>query len=149
MVIVAQNDNRGSRRILFLDLGFNAGYVFLCGSFSTTILEMGDWLAISLLSGFICLKYARHKLGGENFHRKTQNQKGEKMARVTAVTIRVGDFDLSFVGKPRKTGNSVTPFLVGTVDHGSCVQDPDRRISKEAKAKAYKLAAVILNKFSM
>ena len=71
------------------------------------------------------------------------------MARVTAVTIREGDFDLSFVAKPRETGNSVNPFLVATIDHGSSTQDPDRRISKEVKARAYKLAAVILNKFRM
>ncbi len=110
---------------------------------------MGDWLAVDFFSGFICLQHARYKLGSENLHFQIHNKKGKEMARIVSVTVRVGDFDLSFIAKPRKTGNSVTPFLVGTVDHGSCVQDPDRRISKEAKAKAYKLAAIILNKFRM
>lgn len=72
-----------------------------------------------------------------------------KVIAVIAVTVRMEDFDLSFVARPRKTGNSVTPFLVGMVDHGSSVQDPDRQIPEEFKARAYKLAAVVLNKFRM
>ncbi|HRY76950.1 MAG TPA: hypothetical protein P5524_02205 [Candidatus Paceibacterota bacterium] len=69
------------------------------------------------------------------------------MAQVIEATVRDGDFDFHFIARPRKTGNSLTPFLAGTIDHGSSTQDPDRKVSKETKRRAYALAAVIFNKF--
>lgn len=69
------------------------------------------------------------------------------MTRVIEVTVRDGDFDFHFIARPRETGNSLTPFLVGMIDHGASTQDPDRRIPKETKRRAYALAAVIFNKF--
>lgn len=108
---------------------------------------MGFRSTIDLFSNSLTDQCLVYELGSENFHVKAE--KGDEMAKVIAVTVRVEDFDLSFVTKPRKTGNSVTPFLVGTVDHGSNTQDPDRQIPKEFKARAYKLAAVVLNKFRM
>jgi len=67
--------------------------------------------------------------------------------RALKITVGEGNYEFSFVAKPRETGNSVTPFLVTTADYGSSVQDPSRQVPKETKGRAYALAAVILNKF--
>lgn len=71
------------------------------------------------------------------------------MARVTAVTIGVENFELSFVARPREKGGSLKPHLVSVINYGSNVQDPNEQIPKVLKNSAQKLAAVIFNKFRM